>query len=60
MADHNLKDDSVGVFNGGSVVEATTHLKRFELMATLKKWEAAEKLARFRISMGGVGFIMGP
>ena len=53
MADHNLKDDSVGVFNGGSVVEATTHLKRFELMATLKKWEPAEKLARFRISMGG-------
>ena len=49
----HLKDDSIGVFKGGSAVEATTHLKRFELMSDLKKWTPEEKLARFRISMGG-------
>ena len=53
MADVHLKDDSVGVFMGGSVAEAVTHLKRFDLMSKLKKWEPEEKLARVRISMGG-------
>jgi len=49
MASDDLK---IGKFEATSVSEAVTHLARYKLLADLKKWEAAEKLARFRVSMG--------
>ena len=48
MDDHKV----IGKFEATSVSEAVTHLARFKLLADLKKWEAPEKLARFRVSMG--------